>query len=157
VVLTPGADYETPGVHHAGRRRGRVAAGGRARAAAGDAGDRVRQRPITKRVDGSSCSLPPRAGGNRVCRRTESGDSVSLGGRSLSPIARARRGTRRPAGGRPRRGRGHRIGACCQVVLRYCPIAHQAWLSLVDAAASSRLTLHSLPRPTFDTPHQPAS
>jgi hypothetical protein len=37
------------------------------------------------------------------------------------------------------------------VVLRYCPIAHQAWLSLVDAAASSRLTLHSLPRPTFDT------
>ena len=62
VVLTPGADYETPGVHHAGRRRGRVAAGGRARAAAGDAGDRVRQRPITKRVDGSSCSLPPRAG-----------------------------------------------------------------------------------------------
>ena len=44
------------------------------------------------------------------------------------------------------------------VVLRYCPIAHQAWLSLVDAAASSpldprspRLVLHSLPRPTFDT------
>lgn len=37
------------------------------------------------------------------------------------------------------------------VVLRYCPIAHQAWLSLVDAAASSRLILHSLPRPTFDT------
>jgi|SRR5215471_18471822 hypothetical protein len=34
------------------------------------------------------------------------------------------------------------------VVLRYCPIAHQAWLSLVDAA---RLTLHLLPRPTFDT------
>jgi hypothetical protein len=33
------------------------------------------------------------------------------------------------------------------VVLRYCPIAHQAWLSLV----SPRLTLHSLPRPTFDT------
>lgn len=33
------------------------------------------------------------------------------------------------------------------VVLRYCPIAHQAWLSLVDAG----LTLHSLPRPTFDT------
>jgi hypothetical protein len=33
------------------------------------------------------------------------------------------------------------------VVLRYCPIAHQAWLSLV----SPRLTLHSLPRATFDT------
>ena len=44
------------------------------------------------------------------------------------------------------------------VVLRYCPIAHQAWLSLVDAAASSPLNpnlpglaLHSLHRPTFDT------
>lgn len=43
------------------------------------------------------------------------------------------------------------------VVLRYCPIAHQAWLSLIDAAASSppqgvmRLALHALPRPTFDT------
>jgi hypothetical protein len=44
------------------------------------------------------------------------------------------------------------------VVLRYCPIAHQAWLSLVDAAACSprdptlpRLALHSLPAPTFDT------
>ena len=44
------------------------------------------------------------------------------------------------------------------VVLRYCPIAHQAWLSLVDAAAPSplgsnltRLALHALPPPTFDT------
>jgi hypothetical protein len=44
------------------------------------------------------------------------------------------------------------------VVLRYCPIAHQAWLSRVDAASSSPLdpkppglNLHSLPRPTFDT------
>jgi hypothetical protein len=33
------------------------------------------------------------------------------------------------------------------VVLRCCPIAQQAWLSLVDRD----LTLHSLPRPTFDT------
>jgi hypothetical protein len=33
------------------------------------------------------------------------------------------------------------------VVLRCCPIAQQAWLSLVD----SNLALHSLPRPTFDT------
>ena len=33
VVLTPGGDYETPGVHHAGRRGGRVAArGARSRA-----------------------------------------------------------------------------------------------------------------------------
>ena len=44
------------------------------------------------------------------------------------------------------------------VVLRYCPIAHQAWLSLLDAASGPtsddklpKLTLHSLPRPTFDT------
>jgi hypothetical protein len=42
------------------------------------------------------------------------------------------------------------------VVLRYCPIAHQAWLSLIDAAASSPLdprlpALHSLSRPTFET------
>ena len=33
------------------------------------------------------------------------------------------------------------------VVLRYCPIAHQAWLLLVDP----RRTLLSLPHPTFDT------
>ncbi len=33
------------------------------------------------------------------------------------------------------------------VVLRYCPIAHQAWLALID----SRLLLHSLPPPAFDT------
>lgn len=44
------------------------------------------------------------------------------------------------------------------VVLRYCPIAHQAWLSLIDAVARSpvdpefpRLKLHSLDLPTFDT------
>jgi hypothetical protein len=33
------------------------------------------------------------------------------------------------------------------VVLRCCPIAQQAWLSLVDG----NLKLHLLPRPTFDT------
>lgn len=33
------------------------------------------------------------------------------------------------------------------VVLRYCPIAHQAWLSLV----APELALHSLPGPTFST------
>jgi hypothetical protein len=33
------------------------------------------------------------------------------------------------------------------VVLRCCPIAQQAWLSLINPA----LALHSLPRPTFDT------
>ena len=42
------------------------------------------------------------------------------------------------------------------VVLRYCPIAHQAWLSLIEAAAPldqrlPRLALYSLSRPTFDT------
>jgi hypothetical protein len=44
------------------------------------------------------------------------------------------------------------------VLFRYCPIVQQAWLSLVDAAAlqpldpkATKLTLHSLPRPTFDT------
>src|SRR5215468_10431708 len=36
VVLTPGGDDETPGVHHAGRRRSGVAVRG-ARAAGGDA------------------------------------------------------------------------------------------------------------------------
>jgi hypothetical protein len=33
------------------------------------------------------------------------------------------------------------------VVLRYCPMAQQAWLSLVECDRA----LHSLPRPTFDT------
>lgn len=33
------------------------------------------------------------------------------------------------------------------VVLRCCPMAHQAWLSLIEP----NLTLHSLPRATFDT------
>jgi hypothetical protein len=33
------------------------------------------------------------------------------------------------------------------VVLRCCPIAHQAWLSLVDP----KLALHSLPAPSYDT------
>jgi hypothetical protein len=44
------------------------------------------------------------------------------------------------------------------VVLRYCPIAHQVWLSLVDEASPSpldpslpRLALHTLPHATFDT------
>jgi hypothetical protein len=42
------------------------------------------------------------------------------------------------------------------VVLRCCPIAHQAWLSLIEAAAPldqrlPRLVLYSLSRPTFDT------
>lgn len=33
------------------------------------------------------------------------------------------------------------------VVLRYCPMAHQAWLSLIDPAKR----LHELPHPTFGT------
>jgi hypothetical protein len=44
------------------------------------------------------------------------------------------------------------------VLLRYCPIAHQVWLSLVDVAARSpsdgrfpKLALHSMLRPTFAT------
>src|SRR5262249_43371752 len=40
VVLTPGGDYETPGVHHAGRRRGGCVAARGAGAAALDAGGR---------------------------------------------------------------------------------------------------------------------
>ncbi len=43
------------------------------------------------------------------------------------------------------------------VLLRYCPIAHQAWLSLIGAATppdsklKNRLALHSLGPPTFHT------
>src|SRR6266849_8430073 len=44
------------------------------------------------------------------------------------------------------------------VLLRYCPIAHQAWLSLIDDAAFplpdqklNRLALHSLGSPTYHT------
>src|SRR5262249_31567995 len=44
--LEPGAADETPRVHHAHRRRGNGMAARRARAAAGDAGDRVSQRRL---------------------------------------------------------------------------------------------------------------
>src|SRR5262249_52132909 len=53
VVLTPGGDYETPGVHHASRRRcGCVAARG-ARAAAGDTGHWLHERGIARYVRGA--------------------------------------------------------------------------------------------------------
>src|SRR5215831_16085188 len=78
VVLTPGGDYETPGVHHAGRRRGRVVARG-ARAAAGDAGDRVSGPQIARCDLGTAAGVPPRPEGDWLCRGRERGDRISLG------------------------------------------------------------------------------
>src|SRR5262249_22122616 len=60
VVLTPGGDDETPGVHHAGRRRSGVAVRG-ARATGGDAGDWVSQRQVTGRYLASSGGIPTRS------------------------------------------------------------------------------------------------
>src|SRR5262245_59219982 len=65
VVLTPGGDYETPGVHHAGRRRGRVAARG-ARATGGDAGDRVSQRLVTRGPNTVCDRISPRHSRDRL-------------------------------------------------------------------------------------------
>lgn len=44
-------------------------------------------------------------------------------------------------------GHENQLTRALLVVLRYCPIAHQAWLSLIDPEKK----LHKLPHPTFST------
>ncbi len=44
-------------------------------------------------------------------------------------------------------GHENQLTRALLVVLRYCPIAHQAWLSLIDPGSQ----LHKLPQPTFST------
>ena len=44
-------------------------------------------------------------------------------------------------------GHENQLTRALLVVLRYCPIAHQAWLSLIDPGSQ----LHKLPHPTFST------
>jgi ABC transporter substrate binding protein len=61
---------ETPRVHHATRRRGRVAARG-ARAAGGDASDRVSRRGICRRKGGAYRRVPPGPERSRLCRGPE--------------------------------------------------------------------------------------
>src|SRR6516225_6359831 len=68
VVLTPGGDYEAPGVHHAGRRRGSSVAAHGARAAAGNAGDRVSGPQIARCDLGTAAGVPPRPEEDGLCR-----------------------------------------------------------------------------------------
>src|SRR5262245_20255904 len=68
VVLTPGGDYETPGVHHAGRRRGNRVAYGGARAASWQGPPhRIFRLSDTRRVGSSRRVTPNGAPRIRLC------------------------------------------------------------------------------------------
>src|SRR5262245_24264563 len=78
VVLTPGGDYETPGVHHAARWCGGMAVRG-ACAAAGNAGDRISAPHIARSLRGESARISPGPQGDRIRRRRERCVRISLG------------------------------------------------------------------------------
>src|SRR5262245_17064536 len=86
VALTPGGDYETPGVHHAGRRRSGVAVRG-ARATGGDAGDRISPWGIACRLDGPAAWISSGPEGRGLRRGRERGDRVPLGGGAVRSSA----------------------------------------------------------------------
>ena len=89
-------------VHHAARRRGGSVATWGASAAGGSAAGWIPPRWIVRRRCAPSNQLSPWAASNRLCRRTECNDRISLGRRSL----------RSPTGACPRSrwksARGHR-------------------------------------------------
>src|SRR6516165_6387115 len=87
VVLTPGGDYEAPGVHHAGRRHGGGVAACGARAAAGDAGDRISPWGIACRLDGPAAWISSGPEGRGLRRERERGDRVPLGGGAVRSSA----------------------------------------------------------------------
>jgi ABC transporter substrate binding protein len=70
--------YEKAGVHHARRRRGRVAARG-ARAAGGDAGDRLHAPAVARGNGQRTARVSPRPVGDRLFRRPERRDRLPLG------------------------------------------------------------------------------
>src|SRR5262249_36933857 len=99
---TWGASFEAPRVHHAARRRGGVDVAS-ARAAGGDAGNRVPQQPIARRVCRPPARVPPGPQGERLCRGRERGDRIPLGRESDRSTASARGRTGSPAGRRAHR------------------------------------------------------
>src|SRR5439155_888512 len=72
--------FEALRVHHAARRRGRRVPARGARTAAGDAGGWVPQQRIAQRVCAASGCVPPGTERGRICRASERGDRISLGG-----------------------------------------------------------------------------
>src|SRR5262249_32261687 len=68
----------TARVYGAARRRSGVAARG-ARAAGGDAGDRLPQHPIARRVRGAAAWVPPGPERRGLCRGRERRDRIQLG------------------------------------------------------------------------------
>src|SRR5262249_3847908 len=75
----PFSTYKTARVHDAARRRGGGVAARGARAAAGDAGDRVSRQQIIGWHDKPSCFIPPRPERGRTCRGRERHDHLPLG------------------------------------------------------------------------------
>src|SRR5262249_9338673 len=111
VVLTPGGDYEAPGVHHAGRRRGSSVAARGARAAGGDAGDRISPWGIACRLDGPAAWISSGPEGRGLRRERERGDRVPLGGGAVRSSAGV--GSRSdPSSGDRARRHHHSWGTC---------------------------------------------
>ena len=107
------ARHEATRVHHAARRRGGVAASG-ARAAAGDAGDRVHERAVARQFLCISWPHSVKAWAIGASSKARTLPSISLGARRLSPAAKAGHGTRRPTGGRAPRGRRRCLSLGCE-------------------------------------------
>src|SRR5262249_20661792 len=77
-----GSDQPSRVDHTARRRGGRVAARG-AGAAAGDAGDRLSQRPFADQLSVLSDGISGRSRGRGLCRGPQRSDRVPLGGESI--------------------------------------------------------------------------
>src|SRR4029453_10869443 len=80
--------HRSPLLHNAARRRGGGFAARGACAAVGNAGDRVPRHLVACRPNASCDGIPARRSRNRVRRRSERGDRVSLGAGPGRPTAR---------------------------------------------------------------------
>ena len=78
-----GNPHPTARIHFTTRRRGGGVAARGARAAAGDAGDRVFGANRSTDAACAVCRVPPRPEGDRLCRGRECRDRIPLGGGSI--------------------------------------------------------------------------
>jgi hypothetical protein len=110
---SPNVRHQAAPVHHAPRRRGRVAARG-SRAAGRVAGNRLHERAVARRFHAPPGRIPTRLGRLGLRRRPERCRRISLGAWRLSPAAKAGHGTGRPTGVRAPRGRRRCLSLGCE-------------------------------------------
>ena len=93
-----------------------------ARAAAGDAGDRVPRSGVARRVRAPGGRVPSGPERNRLCRGPERGDRISLGGRPIRSTAGAGGRSGSPSGDSNCRGRAPPAALAAKAATTTIPI-----------------------------------